>query len=227
MEAIRNATDAGFKGEAKAKAIIEGLKFTLPKEPTIMARIAWNDPTPENIELVETLLYNAVVYFTPESEDVSRFRRRGKSAKKKKLPSGAAFLNEQYGLFLKLLKNDFTLSQLYFKTLTLGDCTFSDLSEIFYRMDRAERECSRYYSQLYSRFGYVPRVLQQYADFLDLVARVEEADAAREELQELMEEVDVDDQNITSSPTIEGDVLSNGKQISVISKKKSGRKEGD
>ncbi|KAJ3210755.1 hypothetical protein HDU67_005033 [Dinochytrium kinnereticum] len=37
------------------------------------------------------------------------------------------------------------------------------------------------------------RVLQQYADFLDLVARIEEAESVRDELSEIMEEVQVDD----------------------------------
>ncbi|KAJ3102077.1 hypothetical protein HDU97_000791 [Phlyctochytrium planicorne] len=264
LEAIEYIDTQDLNGESKAKALMKRLNVKIPRDAVLRARFVWKDITPENLEAVERLFQYAIEYFTPDHDMLMRRARsrRKRNEKQIKYKLGSAYLNEQYGLFLKLLKNDFTLSQLYFKRasqmdpplavqiviyqaekdrrerlieqerggaikmdavdrveyrqllkqatfyhretakykssfwkiLTLGNATFDDLSNLFQKLERSERECSKYYHLLHTRFGYIPRVLQQYADYLDLAGRVDESENVRRELEEVLEEIEVDEQ---------------------------------
>ncbi|KAJ3293302.1 hypothetical protein HK104_004603 [Borealophlyctis nickersoniae] len=63
---------------------------------TLILRFVWEQPTPENLEIVDTVYKAAMEVFTPP-----HFL--------------AAYLLQQYGQFLKICFKDFTISMLYFK----------------------------------------------------------------------------------------------------------------
>ncbi|KAI8850189.1 hypothetical protein BC829DRAFT_390048 [Chytridium lagenaria] len=203
-----------LKADEKARAFVEYLKMTSPKDPTILSRFVWKDPTPENIDLVESLFQYSIQHFTPETDDLSRLmkaRRRRKQAQKIKYPPGAAFLNEQMDAvdrveYKQLLKQASTyhretgkyLSTFWklrraVRSVSKSGSFRTRMHQVFYILKDLRDNVHRYYTLLYSRFGYIPRVLQQYADFCDLVARIDEGEGLRAELSDLMEETAADD----------------------------------
>ncbi|KAJ3326101.1 hypothetical protein HDU76_013012, partial [Blyttiomyces sp. JEL0837] len=208
----------------RSKALMKMLKIKHPLQLAVLVRFAWREPTPENIELAETVYQQGIEVFASEEEDIRMIRSQSNKKKKKPI-NGAAFLCMQYGVFLQQLKNDLTLSQMYYKrasrlspppavqfmiyqaeqerkerhladekggrvkmdlvdrvelrqllkTLALGTANDASLAKIISRLERAETDAER-----------------QYAEFLDLTVRVEEAEEIRADLRELMEELGID-----------------------------------
>ncbi|KAJ3210757.1 hypothetical protein HDU67_005035 [Dinochytrium kinnereticum] len=74
------------------------------------------------------------------------------------------------------------------KMLAVGNASLASISTIFSKMERAEKDAMRYYQQLMAKFSNMPKILQQYSDFLDLTQEVKEAESVRMDLRELLEE---------------------------------------
>ncbi|KAJ3119825.1 hypothetical protein HK101_007109, partial [Irineochytrium annulatum] len=102
-----------IEGQSKAAALISELRIRKIFDVILLTRCVWVDMSPENVELVEALFQYAIEFFIPQDE-ASRRAKRTQKKTKKKIPL-AAYLLEQYGVFLEVCKEDFTISQLYFK----------------------------------------------------------------------------------------------------------------
>ncbi|KAJ1537270.1 hypothetical protein HK096_010215, partial [Nowakowskiella sp. JEL0078] len=73
------------------------------------------------------------------------------------------------------------------RALASGKINAKSLLILVSRMEIAEKNSERYYTQLYSRFPYVTKVLLQYSNFLDSSAKLEEAEEIRQDLREIIE----------------------------------------
>ncbi|KAJ3040912.1 hypothetical protein HDV00_010123 [Rhizophlyctis rosea] len=78
----------------------------------------------------------------------------------------------------------------FWKVVSSGKANATNLTKITSRMERAERGAERYYKQMHARFSHIPKVLDAYIKFLDLTARIGEADQMRRQLRDVMEELD-------------------------------------
>ncbi|KAJ3120987.1 hypothetical protein HK098_004076 [Nowakowskiella sp. JEL0407] len=107
----------------------------------------------------------------------------------------------------------------FWRALASGKITSKSLLILVTRMETAEKSAGRYYEQLYSRFSYIPRVLENYSNFLDIAAKLEEAEEIRSDLREMRENGEDGDIDLTPSTALE----SNFKLDTPL---KKGRREG-
>ncbi|KAJ3102078.1 hypothetical protein HDU97_000792 [Phlyctochytrium planicorne] len=272
LEAIDFVKSNDLEGQLQHNALIKRMKFWTPFDVCVMLRFVWKDPSPENIELADSVYQYALQSFVDDGS--------GKDKKKISFAEkdACSFLCQQYGLFLMICKGDVTTSQLYFKraqqlkpnlliefvtfeaeksrkerviaqergggmkmdivdrveyrqlmkhatlyhkeigkqtsnfwkALATGNCNISTIVTIFSKMERAEKDAIRYYRQLMARFNHIPKVLQQYSDFLDLTQLVKEAEYVRTEMREVLEEqeAELNNQNLSGNNIADNDVFS-------------------
>ncbi|KAJ1562250.1 hypothetical protein HK096_000557, partial [Nowakowskiella sp. JEL0078] len=108
----------------------------------------------------------------------------------------------------------------FWKALASGKINGKSLLILVSRMEAAERSSERYYKQLYSRFSYIPKVLLQYSNFLDVSAKLEEAEEIRQDLRELIENgLDIEEESEFTEIKFGSQTLKSGrkKEISMRS----------